>query len=74
MDEESMRDKFYDEVARAERSEAMGADENYESAENIGTADKISPLKVSPVDSGTMEFREGAKERSDAKSLKVSAF
>ena len=74
MSEESMRDKFYDEVARAERSKAMGADENYESAENIGTADKISPLKVSPVESGTMEFCEGAKERSDAKEPKVSAF
>ena len=72
--EESMRDKFYDEVARAERSEATEADENSESAENIGTADKISPLKVSPVESGTMEFREGAKERSDAKEPKVSAF
>ena len=72
--EESMRDKVYDEVARAERSEAMGADENYESAENIGTADKISPLKVSHAESGTMEFREGAKERSDAKEPKVSAF
>ena len=74
MSEESMRDKFYDEVARAERSKAMGADENYESAENIGTADKISPLKVSPVESGTMEFCEGAKERSDAKEPKISAF
>ena len=73
-DEESMRDKFYDEVARAERSEATEADENYESAENIRAADKISPLKVSPVESGTMEFREGAKERSDAKEPKVSAF
>nr|WP_315005229.1 hypothetical protein [uncultured Campylobacter sp.] len=73
-DEESMRDKFYDEVARAERSEAMGADENYESAENIRAADKISPLKVGPVESGTMEFCEGAKERSDTKEPKVSAF
>ena len=72
--EESMRDKFYDEVARAERSEAAGADESSESADNIGTADKISLLKVSPVESGTMEFREGAKERSDAKEPKVSAF
>ena len=74
MSEESMRDKFYDEVARAERSKAMGADENYESAENIRAADKISPLKVSSAESGTMEFREGAKERSDAKEPKVSAF
>ena len=74
VDEESSRDKFYDEVARAERSEAMGADENSESAENIKAADKISPLKVSPAESGTMEFREGAKERSDAKEPKVSAF
>ena len=73
-DEESAHDKFYDEVARAERSEAMGADENSKSAENIGTADKISPLKVSPAESGTIEFREGAKERSDAKEPKVSAF
>ena len=72
--EESMRDKFYDEVARAERSEATEADENYESAENIRAADKISPLKVSSAESGTMEFREGAKERSDAKEPKVSAF
>ena len=72
--EESAHDKFYDEVARAERSEATEADENYESAENIRAADKISPLKVSPVESGTMEFREGAKERSDAKEPKVSAF
>ena len=74
VDEESSRDKFYDEVARAERSEAMGADENSESAENIKAADKISPLKVSPAESGTIEFREGAKERSDAKEPKVSAF
>ncbi len=74
MGEESMRDKFYDEVARAERSEATEADENSESAENIGTADKISPLKLSPVESGTMEFREGVKERSDAKEPKVSTF
>ena len=74
VDEESAHDKFYDEVARAERSEAAGADESSESADNIGTADKISPLKVSPVESGTMEFREGAKERSDAKEPKVSAF
>ena len=73
-DEESMRDKFYDEVARAERSEATEADENSESAENIRAADKISPLKLSPVESGTMEFREGVKERSDAKEPKVSAF
>ncbi|WP_298834511.1 hypothetical protein [uncultured Campylobacter sp.] len=72
--EESMRDKFYDEVARAERSEATEADENSESAENIRAADKISPLKVSPAESGTMEFREGAKERSDTKEPKVSAF
>ena len=72
--EESMRDKFYDEVARAERSEATEADENSESAENIRAADKISPLKLSPVESGTMEFREGVKERSDAKEPKVSAF
>nr|WP_315112180.1 hypothetical protein [uncultured Campylobacter sp.] len=72
--EESAHDKFYDEVACAERSEAMGADENYESAENIRAADKISPLKVGPVESGTMEFREGAKERSDTKEPKVSAF
>ena len=72
--EESAHDKFYDEVARAERSEAMGADENYESAENIRAADKISPLKVGPVESGTMEFCEGAKERSDTKEPKVSAF
>ncbi|WP_297902652.1 hypothetical protein [uncultured Campylobacter sp.] len=74
MSEESMRDKFYDEVARAERSEATEADENYESAENIRAADKISPLKVGSAESGTMEFREGAKERSDAKEPKVSAF
>jgi len=74
MDEESMRDKFYDEAARAERSEATEADENYESAENIRAADKISPLKVSSAESGTMEFREGAKERSDAKEPKISAF
>nr|WP_314375171.1 hypothetical protein [uncultured Campylobacter sp.] len=72
--EESMRDKFYDEVARAERSEATEADESSESAENIRAEDKISPLKVSPAESGTMEFREGAKERSDAKEPKVSAF
>ncbi len=72
--EESMRDKFYDEVARAERSEATEADENYESAEDIRVEDKISPLKVSSAESGTMEFREGAKERSDAKEPKVSAF
>lgn len=71
---ESAHDKFYDEVARAERSEAMEADENSESTENIRAADKISPLKVSPAESGTMEFREGAKERSDAKEPKVSAF
>ena len=68
--EESMRD----EVARAERSEATEADESSESAENIRAADKISPLKVSSAESGTMEFREGAKERSDAKEPKVSAF
>lgn len=73
-DEESAHDKFYDEVARAERSEATEADENSESAENIGAADKISPLKVSPAESGTMEFCEGAKERSDTKEPKVSAF
>ncbi|WP_299086408.1 hypothetical protein [uncultured Campylobacter sp.] len=72
--EESAHDKFYDEVARAERSEATEADESSESAENIRAADKISPLKVSPVESGTMEFCEGAKERSDAKEPKVSAF
>ena len=72
--EESAHDKFYDEVARAERSEATEADENSGSAENIRAADKISPLKVSPVESGTMEFREGAKERSDAKEPKVSTF
>ncbi|WP_298755900.1 hypothetical protein [uncultured Campylobacter sp.] len=72
--EESAHDKFYDEVARAERSEATEADENYESAENIRAADKISPLKVSSAESGAMEFREGAKERSDAKEPKVSAF
>ena len=71
---ESTHDKFYDEVARAERSEATEADENSESAENIRAVDKISPLKVSPAESGTMEFREGAKERSDAKEPKVSAF
>ena len=74
VDEESMRDKFYDEVARAERSESTEADESSESAENIRAADKISPLKVGPVESGAMEFREGAKERSDAKEPKVSAF
>ena len=74
VNEESMRDKFYDEVARAERSEATGADESSESAENIRAADKISPLKVGPAESGTMEFREGVKERSDAKEPKVSAF
>ncbi len=68
--EESMRD----EVARAERSEATEADESSESAENIRAADKISPLKVSSAESGTMEFREGAKERSDAKEPKISAF
>nr|WP_315084399.1 hypothetical protein [uncultured Campylobacter sp.] len=73
-DEESAHDKFYDKLARAERSETTEADENSESVENIGAADKISPLKVSPVESGTMEFREGAKERSDAKEPKVSAF
>lgn len=73
-DEESAHDKFYDEVARAERSEAAEADENSESAENIRAADKISPLKVSPAESGTMEFREGVKERSDTKEPKVSAF
>ena len=73
-DEESMRDKFYDEVTRTERSEATEADESSESAENIRAADKISPLKVSSAESGTMEFREGAKERSDAKEPKVSAF
>lgn len=72
--EESAHDKFYDEVARAERSEATEADENSESAENIRAADKISPLKVSSAESGTMEFREEAKERSDAKEPKVSAF
>jgi len=74
VDEESAHDKFYDEVARAERLEATEADESSESAENIRAADKISPLKLSPVESGTMEFREGAKERSDAKEPKVSAF
>ena len=74
VDEESAHDKFYDEVARAERSEATEADESSESAENIRAADKISPLKVSSAESGTMEFREGAKERSDAKEPKVSAF
>lgn len=73
VDEESAHDKFYDEVA-AERSEATEADKNSESAENIRAADKISPLKVRPAESGTMEFREGAKERSDAKEPKVSAF
>lgn len=73
-DEESAHDKFYDEVARAERSEATEADENSESVENIRAADKISPLKVSSAESATMEFREGAKERSDAKEPKVSAF
>ena len=72
--EESAHDKFYDEVARAERLESTEADENSESAENTGVADKISPLKVGPVESGTMEFREGVKERSDAKEPKVSAF
>lgn len=72
--EESAHDKFYDEVARAERSEATEADESSESAENIRAEDKISPLKVRPAESGTMEFREGAKERSDAKEPKVSAF
>ena len=74
VDEESAHDKFYDEVARAERLESTEADENSESAENTGVADKISPLKVGPVESGTMEFREGVKERSDAKEPKVSAF
>ena len=73
-DEESAHDKFYDEVARAERSEATEADESSESAENIRAEDKISPLKVSSAESDTMEFREGAKERSDAKEPKVSAF
>ena len=73
-DEESAHDKFYDEVTRAERLEATEADKNSESAENIRAADKISPLKVSSAESGTMEFREGAKERSDAKEPKVSAF
>lgn len=72
--EESAHDKFYDEVARAERSEATEADENYESAENIRAEDKISPLKVSSAESGTMEFCEGAKERSDTKEPKVSVF
>ena len=72
--EESMRDKFYDEVARAEHLEATETDESSESAENIRAADKISPLKVSSAESGTMEFREGAKERSDAKEPKISAF
>jgi hypothetical protein len=72
--EESMRDKFYDEVVRAERLEATEADENSESAENTVAADKISPLKVSHAESGTMEFCEGAKERSDTKEPKVSAF
>ena len=72
--EESAHDKFYDEVARAERSEATEADESSESAENIRAEDKISPLKVSSAESGTMEFREEAKERSDAKEPKVSAF
>ena len=74
VDEESAHDKFYDEVARAERLEATEADESSESAENIRAADKISPLKVGPVESGTMEFCEGAKERSDTKEPKVSAF
>ena len=74
VDEESAHDKFYDEVVRAKRLEATEADKNSESVENTGAADKISPLKVSPVESGTMEFREGAKERSDAKEPKVSAF
>lgn len=74
VDEESAHDKFYDEVARAERSESTEADESSESAENIRAEDKISPLKVSSVESGTMEFREGAKERSDTKEPKVSAF
>ena len=73
-DEESSRDKFYDKLARAERSEATEADKNSESAKNIRAADKISPLKVSSAESGTMEFREGAKERSDTKEPKVSAF
>ena len=73
-DEESAHDKFYDEVARAEHLEATETDESSESAENIRAADKISPLKVSSAESGTMEFREGAKERSDAKEPKVSAF
>ena len=72
--EESAHDKFYDEIARAERSEATEADESSESAENIRAEDKISPLKVSSAESGTMEFREEAKERSDAKEPKVSAF
>ncbi|WP_298989301.1 hypothetical protein [uncultured Campylobacter sp.] len=72
--EESAHDKFYDEVARAERSEATEADESSESAENIRAEDKISPPKVRPAESGAMEFREGAKERSDAKEPKVSAF
>ena len=72
--EESAHDKFYDEVARAEHLEATETDESSESAENIRAADKISPLKVSPAESGTMEFREGAKERSDAKEPKISAF
>jgi hypothetical protein len=74
VDEESAHDKFYDEVARAERSEATEADESSESAENIRAEDKISPPKVRPAESGAMEFREGAKERSDAKEPKVSAF
>ena len=72
--EESAHDKFYDEVARAEHLEATETDESSESAENIRAADKISPLKVSSAESGTMEFREGAKERSDAKEPKISAF
>ncbi|MFC2528038.1 MAG: hypothetical protein ACFNVQ_03050 [Campylobacter sp.] len=72
--EESAYDKFYDEVARAEHLEATETDESSESAENIRAADKISPLKVSSAESGTMEFREGAKERSDAKEPKISAF
>lgn len=74
VDEESAHDKFYDEVVRAKRLEATEADESSESAENIRAADKISPLKVSSAESGTMEFREGAKERSDAKEPKISAF
>ncbi|WP_297882347.1 hypothetical protein [uncultured Campylobacter sp.] len=74
VDEESAHDKFYDEVARAEHLEATETDESSESVENIRAADKISPLKVSSAESGTMEFREGAKERSDAKEPKISAF